>query len=297
MKQIIKIYQQYLNLQDANFSLIDHEDAMVAIVYKITKTDGTELILKISERPNDFFREVMLLKQLSGKLSVPKIIQIVEPNEKIHSAILMEFLTGELLKKDELTEKLAYEIGESLACIHLNRFTGYGDPIDHHLNLDPTIYFSFKFEEGIKECESQLPIELIKKCQKYYQAQQHILQSVDGPCLAHRDFRPGNLIVENNQLKGIIDWLGARASFAEEDFCSIEHGDWLANSFIKNSFLSGYANIRPVPDYMPFISLLRLNKAIATIGFTVKQGTWKNRNSGIYQANLQFLENFFKDDM
>ena len=33
----ITVYQQLLNLQNATFSLIDHEDAMVAIVYKITK--------------------------------------------------------------------------------------------------------------------------------------------------------------------------------------------------------------------------------------------------------------------
>lgn len=56
-------YQQVLNFQDAIFSLINHEDAMVATVYKITKPNGKQFILKISERPNDYFREVLFLKQ------------------------------------------------------------------------------------------------------------------------------------------------------------------------------------------------------------------------------------------
>ena len=52
-------YQKLLNLEDATFTLIDHEDAMVATVYKITKPNGEQFILKISERPNDYFREVL----------------------------------------------------------------------------------------------------------------------------------------------------------------------------------------------------------------------------------------------
>lgn len=43
---IISVYKQRLNLQDAIFHRIDHEDAMVAIVYKITQPNGTQLVLK-----------------------------------------------------------------------------------------------------------------------------------------------------------------------------------------------------------------------------------------------------------
>ena len=92
----------------------------------------------------------------------------------------------------------------------------------------------------------------------------------------HRDFRPGNIIVHEGKLQGIIDWAGARASFAEEDLCSLEHGEWSNNPHSIKPLLAGYASIRPVPDYMRLIPFLRLNKAIATIGFTVKRGTWAN---------------------
>jgi hypothetical protein len=47
---------------------------------------------------------------------------------------------------------------------------------------------------------------------------------------------------------------------------------------------------RPGPNYN-LIPFLRLNKAIATIGFTVKRGTWES--SRVYQPNRQFLETLF----
>ena len=40
----------------------------------------------------------------------------------------MEYLPGTLLKTEELTESLVFEIGRCLALIHLNRLEDYGDP-------------------------------------------------------------------------------------------------------------------------------------------------------------------------
>ncbi len=284
-------YQKILNLQTANFSRIDHEDAMVAVVYKILKSDGKEFILKICDRVDDYLREVHFLKFFADKIPVPKILEVVNPSEGIHGAILMECLRGDLLQPKELNESLAYQLGSSLAIIHLNRLQGYGDPLKDNLSKDAGVYFTAKFEEGLEECKDHLPKNLIEKCRLYFETHVDLLKFVDGPCIVHRDFRPGNLIVHEGKLQGIIDWASARASFAEEDFCSLEHGEWLINPNNKASFLSGYATVRKVPDYNLIIPFLRLNKAIATIGFTVKRGTWANKNASLYQLNRSILEN------
>lgn len=287
---LIALYQQRLNLQNSTFSRIDHDDAMVAIVYKITESNGRQLILKICERPNDYLREVYFLEHFVDQLPVPRIIQTIKPNDEIFGAILMECLSGTLLKETEFTDTLAYEIGSMLARIHLNRMPGYGDPIvPESLNSDPGVYFTLKFEEGLNECSNHLPPALIEKCRHYYEKNLHLLTSVDGPCIVHRDFRPGNLMIDHGKLEGIIDWAGARSSFAEEDFCSMEHGEWPSNR--KKSFLAGYASIRPVPNYVNLMPFLRLNKAIATIGFTVKCGTWNEVGAKLYQFNRHFLDN------
>lgn len=266
----------------STYERVDHADNMVAVVYKITKPNGQNQILKICPRIPDFQRELFFLKLLDGKLPVPKIIKTniktIEPN-----AILMECLPGHLLT--DLTDDLAYEIGATLAKIHMQRTSGYGDPMGD-LNDDPRIYFSMKFAEGLEECRSNLPSSLLEKCDQYFKSHLDLLKNVDGPCVVHRDFRPGNLMIDQGKLQGVIDWAGARFSFAEEDFC---------NPFLsKPAFLSGYASVRPVPNYSTLMPLLLLNKAIASIGFTVKTGMWNSVHASLYQTHRQFLENFFE---
>lgn len=291
----LAFYRRSLNLEEASFSRIDHEDAMVAVVYKITQRKGNSLILKICSRIGDYLREIYFLTHFGGILPVPRIIQVVPPSEENNGAILMECLPGALLKMTDFTDRLAYEIGSMLARIHLNRTTGYGDLIEPgHLSGDPHSYFTLKFEEGLNECSAHLPPSLMEHCRHYYYTHFDLLSGADGPCMVHRDFRPGNLIVYNGCLQGIIDWASARASFAEEDFCSIEHGEWPNQPKSKKTFLAGYANIRPVPDYRKLIPLLRLSKAVATIGFTVKRGTWSSTNARVYQYNRQYIDMFFE---
>lgn len=103
------------------------------------------------------------------------------------------------------------------------------------------------------------------------------------------------MIVNKNKIQGIIDWAGGRASFAEEDFCPLEFGEWTLNKFSKESFLKGYASVRPVPDYSNVMPLLALSRAIATIGFTIKSGTWESKNANLYQHNIQFLGSFLEE--
>jgi len=134
----LAFYRTHLNLLGASFSLIDHEDAMVATVYKMTCSDGKTFILKVCERKNDYLREVYFLNYFANKVPVPRIAQMIEPAEDIHGAILMEYLPGELLNGEDLTHQLAFEIGACLAKIHLNRVEGYGDLIQtDQLSSDP----------------------------------------------------------------------------------------------------------------------------------------------------------------
>jgi aminoglycoside phosphotransferase (APT) family kinase protein len=293
MHDSLALYQQRLKLQNASFSLIEHDDAMVAIVYRVTQS-SEQLILKICPRAEDYQREVYFLKYFADKLPVPRVRQVVMPEAGVHGAILMECLPGTVLKTTGMTDALAYEIGLLLAKIHINKADGYGDLTQpESLTPDPRVYFTLKFEEGLDECMNHLPKTLIEQCRRYYETHINLLASVDGPCMIHRDFRPGNVIVHDGKLQGIIDWAGARGSFAEEDFCPMEHWEWLMNPTIKKSFFSGYASIRPVPNYSAIMPLLRLSRALNVVGFTVKRGLWKTNYARVYEFNRQFLDTFF----
>lgn len=291
----LAVYRHRLNLQGATFTRIDHADATVAIVYLVTCRDGANLILKICPRSADYDRECYFLPFFAGILPVPRILAVVEPEAEIAGAILMEYLPGNLLTAEEFTGNLAYTLGQSLARIHSNRTMQYGDLTNPDSLVDDAhMLFAQKFHEGLDECKGNLPDSLIEQCRIYGAAHLNLLSAVDGPCIIHRDFRFGNIIVHNNTIAGIIDWSSARASFAQEDFCFLEREKEPIMLAAKKSFLEGYASIRSVPNYEDMMPLLLLHRAVAAVGFTVKQGTWKTSHAGMYQMNRQFIERFFK---
>ena len=295
MDSLITDYRQRLNLHDATFTPICHDDAMIAIVYKITTSTGIQYILKINPREQDYRREVYFLNYFAEKLPVPQILATVPPSAGVNGAVLMEYLPGNILKTADCSAALAYEMGMLLARIHSNKALEYGDVTEpNSLTSDPRIYFTVKFEENIRECRNHLPRELIKKSCDYYEQHVDLLLAVDGPCLIHRDFRPGNVIVNNGKIQGIIDWASARAGFVQDDLCTMEHWEWpTSSSAIKNDFLAGYASVRSVPEYTFILPILRLNRALGTVGFTVKSNTWHTNNACAYKFNRNYLDAFF----
>lgn len=293
MENDLIIYREKFNIQKAQFQLIEHDDAIIATVYKVIISPKKSLILKICSRSEDYLREVYFLKKLKDCLPIPKIIQTVEPSKEVHGAILMEYIEGHLTQDSDWTDELAHQIGSALAHLHNNRTKGYGDLTKPQTLIEnPELYFKDKFEEELAECKGHLPKELIKQCNQYYNNHRNLLTEVDGPCMIHRDFRPGNMIIQEGRLKGIIDWAGGRSGFAEQDFCLIERFKWFVTPEHKKSLLKGYSSIRPIPNYQWIMPLLQLGRALAVIGYTVASGTWDNSNDSLYNFNRKFLNNF-----
>jgi aminoglycoside phosphotransferase (APT) family kinase protein len=289
----LEVYKKQLALHSATFTHINHTDTIIAEVYKVVTPDKKPFILKICPRIDDYSREAFFLPQLKGCILVPQIIAAVEPSSSHFGAILMEYMKGELLKDEDWSNDLAFEIGIALARLHNNRADKYGDLTKPEtLVREANLYFNEKFQEELDECKGHLPENLIEKCKTYLNRYQNLLANVDGPCIVHRDFRPGNMIVSQGRLQAIIDWASARSGFAEQDFCSIEHFKWSPRSTYKKILLDGYSSIRPVPNYQLIMPLLQLGRALAVIGYTFKSKTWNNSNSSLYTFNRYFLDSF-----
>lgn len=295
MHNDISTYLQRLNLNNVIIEQIEHDDAIVAIVYKIIQSTGPDLILKICPQNNHYLRELYFLKHFKNILPVPHVIHSISPESNVFGAILMECLPGTLATHVTMSDPLIYEIGSMLARIHQQTTAGYGDVIKPNgLDSDAITYFKRDFQEGLEECKNQIPKELIEKSQKYFDQNIHLLHKVDGPCIIHRDFRAGNILIENDNVSGIIDWSSSRASFAQEDFVSLEHSGWKFTTAQKYAFLSGYASVRPVPDYQQMMPLLILSKVLATLGFIIKNNAFTgSSNTELYNFNLRWLKNFF----
>lgn len=281
---------------DLKFSKIVHDHTMVADVYRAVDSNNEGFILKICSRARDYDNENIFLTHFKKQLQVPTIIKKLPPNEVNYGAILMKQCPGHILKPSLITRIIAFDLGQSIALIHNNKADGFGYlNQEHPLDLDPKKHFQEKFIEHIHECKNNLPTILIDQLYDYFDQTHHLIAKTDGPCLVHRDLRPGNIIADNHKLSGIIDWSSAKASFAEEDFFTIEHGGWGNFNRHKKSLLEGYSSIRKIPEYHHLMPLLQLNRALGIIGFLVKRQTWQTSDSSIYLTNRQFIDHFFKN--
>lgn len=289
----VRIYQELLQLSHATFELIEHDDAMIATVYHITQPNGTKLILKICPKREHFLRELFFLEYFSGIIPVPAVVAQIPPTQEYDGAVLMDCLPGAPLVVEEVTQNLSYQMGVMLGRIHLHVTPGYGDMINTgDYSADPASYFALKFEQDFFELCPYISKSFAERCWAYYKEHLELLQEVDGPRITHYDFRPGNIMVQNGTLQGIIDWSAARAAFAQADFCSMEHGQWSEGACHKEAFLSGYSAVRPIPDIHTTMPLLRLARALAVVHYFVtnrKDGS----NNQWYIFNRKFLEDFF----
>jgi len=294
VKKLIEVYRQSLQLKESVFSRIDHNDTMVAVVYRVDQPAEKSLILKICTRDKDFHRELYFLNALAEVLPLPKVEKVIGPADGRAGAILMECLEGTLLTENDWSNELAHGVGTNLALLHSKRADTYGDVTQNEsYTKNARDYFKEKFFEELNECVNHFPKETISSCEDYWESHQNALEGVDGPCMIHRDFRPGNMIVQDGNLLGIIDWASARFGFAEEDFCSMEHRSWPKISEHKQALLAGYSSIRKLPNYNAIMPLLRLGRALALFGFTVSSGTWDGKDKEIYQYNRKFIDGFF----
>jgi len=120
MKIDLEVYQKHFALESAKFVRIDHADTIIAVVYKVITSEKNRIILKICPGDEDYFREVYFLRQLNRCIPVPQVIAVLEPSYDHFGAILMEYLEGDLLKTDDWSRDLAFEIGIVLAHLHNN---------------------------------------------------------------------------------------------------------------------------------------------------------------------------------
>ena len=122
MNKLIETYSEYFGLNEAVFSRIDHNDMMVAVVYRVELSSGKSLILKICTRNKDFYRELYFLNVLEGFLPVPKVLIVAEPTDNRAGAILMEYLEGFILNESDWTHDLAYEVGKKISTASLKTY-------------------------------------------------------------------------------------------------------------------------------------------------------------------------------
>lgn len=291
----LDFYINKLNLQPTKTTKIDDAESISSTVYKITLKDNKKLILKISYSKQRYNRETYFLNKLKNLIPVPKIINSIEPTEEKNGAILMEFLNGHILPPQNLSDKQSFEMGKLLAQIHNHRGQHYGDIANNKIYKDPLKELFDNFDESLTECKDVINPLLLKKSEEYFKSKMLKIKIFDGPCIIHRDFKPGNIIFDkDNEILGLIDWENSKYGFASEDFIRMDQLIWQNKPKTKKYFLDGYSKIRKLPSLKELLPLLRVCGAFGAIGFTVARNKWETEYKYIFDANLNFIINFFE---
>lgn len=282
-------YLSWLKLDVVSMQKIEHDDSISSEVFKLQKKDGSFQILKIYFDAPRWRRECYFLKMLPSIIPCAEILDVIPPAEERRGAILMSYLEGHPLRSENLTKELAFQMGELLACIHSIPINRYGDLTTPGQECNPKEELRSYFERSIEESKAVLPKEFLEKCRRYFDRHVTELTMLDGPCVAHCDYRPGNVMVSDGKIQGIIDWEIAHGGFSQEDFAHMEHMVWSKNDASKEAFLQGYARHRKVPSFEGSLPILRFCKALGVIGFIITKGTWQKVHHEIFNANAAFL--------
>lgn len=296
IEPMLQEYTKKLKIEVLKAESIIHKESLSSSIFKLQLKDNSYVILKIAFDEKRYFRECYFLNKVKDTILVPKIINTIDPSEKLNGAILMEYLEGNLISSKCIDDNLSFKMGALLAKLHSISCESYGDVAkgeSFSKDVSSGILILKKyFEESFNGCKGYVDENLLKRIEKYFYDEIKKIKYLDGPCIIHRDFKPGNIIVKNNQIKGLIDWEIAKNGFAQEDFAQVEYLIWENFPKTKKAFLGGYQSIRKLPnlDIMP---LLRVCKAIGAIEFTIRRKTWEGSHKFVFDKNLKYLEKIF----
>jgi aminoglycoside phosphotransferase (APT) family kinase protein len=293
--QNLKLISEALNLNIENWAVIAHKDTISSQVFRLQLQNGAELIAKFPHSSKRWKRETFFLDHLQKILPVAKLQDVIEPSDNFAGAIIMKSIPGALASKESLSQKQAQQMGECLGKLHTLPATHYGDiaqPEKELVTANATIKESF--ESAYKECTGTLPEKLLSQIESLFYKKLEAIKTFDGPCIVHKDFRPGNVIFQDDRIGGILDFESSLFSFAEEDFAQMEHLVWSTHTATKQSFLDGYQSIRSLPNISAIMPLLRLNKAIGGVGFTIARNTYKDKHQYIFDMNMLYIKTLLK---
>ncbi|MEZ0480339.1 phosphotransferase family protein [Planococcus sp. SSTMD024] len=269
-------------------SVNEVEDSFSSAVYKCTLPNGETVFVKIPYSRMKYERELAAYETLTGHVPIPQLLDCWAGDDSCPGALLLSELKGKPLSATASPE-IAYQIGAMQASMHQikpSNKTALGALQNEFPNWHEFIERQFySFAEDAKEV---LDEDLYMASLRNFEQMKGNLPEPDGPSFVHMDFRPANIIVEEGQVSGMIDFESVRFGSTEIDFTKI-HRDFLkSDPVLLNSYQKGYNSIRPMIDLRAVLPFYRFIDAFNSIGWSQRRGLKKN--VAFYEANLRILK-------
>jgi len=157
-------------------------------------------------------------------VAVPKVVAVLSDQDGIGEGYVMSRLSGQAIpqkipRDDDLADarsKLAFQCGEALAGIHMINTKGIDDLSVSPGQAELEKYFSIYDEFGDPHPVFEIAFKWLRD---------HMPTAVE-PTLVHGDFRHGNLMVDANGLRAVLDWELAHIGDPMEDLGWICVNSW-----------------------------------------------------------------------
>lgn len=268
----------------------DVPESFSSSVYKIKLIDQRTVYIKIPYSKVKLQREFTVLERIRNIIPVPQVLDYWEGNEDVVGALLLSAINGMPIS-EKVDGTLAFDIGVHHAKLHaiVPNEDDYKSPI-------PNVYDQWSefikrqftsFAEDVKEVIDQRLYEL---SMLHFDQQMKLLPPPDGPSFIHMDFRPGNILVRDNQVAGIIDFESVRIGSTELDFTKINRDIFLKYPGTMEAYQRGYESIRPLIDLQEILPFYRFYDAFNSIGWCKRRGIEKHQ--AFFEENLAYLTAF-----
>ncbi len=262
-------------------------DSFSSDVRIIELTSGEKVVLKVPYNRLKLERELDSLNRLKNLLPVPKVIDVWYGNDEIPGALLLSYIDGKPLELP-IDMKMAYSLGRLLGQMHTIKIPIYSLVEGYEEKWWPGV--EVRYHEWMKEIGSNMTDDIRVKCDYYFNRFIEYAVEPEAPVFSHFDFRPGNVLVKDNKIVGLIDFESSRGGAAEIDFTKINEYIWSRYPETKEPFLAGYEIMKELPDLSITLPFFLFFNAIGGIGWSVRRNLI---DGDFHKENLMQLERSF----
>ncbi len=195
--------------------------------------------------------------------------------------MLLSYIDGKPIV-GEISDQLAYNCGKLLAELH-----SFPRELFNDSHVDWWVFISEWFYEWAEVSKKVLEKNLYEKCLNYFEKMMLNLPQPDGPCLTHFDYRPGNILVKESKIVGLIDFESARGGSADIDFVKIRLYMWNKFPSTKKYFLDGYSSVRKLPPIDATLDLYEFYNAFGGRGWCCRRNKLEDP---FFYENKEILE-------
>lgn len=288
IKRVIEIMK--LRVRDVDTVPESYSSKVCSLVLQNNK----KVILKIPYSKDKLIKEYKTLQLLEGRLPTPRILDYWEGNHEVPGALLLSYIEGKPITYD-ITDKIAYQMGELLAKLHdisIER-DKFGDAYELIYTERDQWWQLIRewFEDCVEDCKYILNMELLDKCIKLFDFYYENLPKPDYLSIVHMDYRPGNILIKDSNITGLLDFETARIGSADVDFSKMKLFVWDLYPNTRDEFLSGYSTVRKLPDFEKTLPFYLLFNTFTGVGWCVKR---EKTNDNFCNQNIVKLKEIIK---